>query len=109
MILSALIEKSMFVESGESMFEKMNVKGIDGRARPGVACVALFDTTRRKLRHSQVLDWCMAFVCWWSDWSDKFRQWTRPLLAEQCVKPLSGTSFVITNIFTLTLACPRNN
>ena len=77
------------------MVARLKLKGIDGRAPSGVASVALFDTTREKLtrsRHnkdgqvdSSFLVGAMAVVvCWWSDWSGSFRQWTRLLPAEQC-------------------------
>ena len=39
----------MFVGFGESMFARLKLTGIDGRAPPGVASVALFETTREKL------------------------------------------------------------
>ena len=46
---SAPSEKSMFVGSGERMVARLRLKEIDRRAPPGVASVALFDTTREKL------------------------------------------------------------
>ena len=36
----------MFVGSGESMVARLKLKGIDRRAPPGAASVAIFDTTR---------------------------------------------------------------
>ena len=46
-------EKSMFVGSGESMVARLKLKGNDGRAPPGGASVALFDTTRGKTHQVQ--------------------------------------------------------
>ena len=43
----------MFVGSGESVVARLKLKGIDGRAPPGVASVALFDTTWKKLTRSR--------------------------------------------------------
>ena len=43
----------MFVGSGESMVARLKLKGIDGRAPPEVASVALLDTTREKLTRSR--------------------------------------------------------
>ena len=48
---SAPFEKSMFV--GESVIARLKLKGIDGRAPPGVVSVAIFDTTREKLTRSR--------------------------------------------------------
>ena len=42
----------MIVDSGESMVARLKLKGIDGRAPPGVATAALFDTTGEKLTRS---------------------------------------------------------
>ena len=39
-------EKSKFLGSGGSMVARMKLKGIDGRAPPGVEPAALFDSTR---------------------------------------------------------------
>ena len=38
---------------GGSLVARLKLKGIDGRAPPGVASVALFDTTREKLTRSR--------------------------------------------------------
>ena len=38
---------------GESMVARLKLKGIDGRAPPGVASVALFDTSREELTRSR--------------------------------------------------------
>ena len=50
---SAPSEKSIFVGSKERTVARLKLKGIDGRAPPGVASVALFDTTREKLTRSR--------------------------------------------------------
>ena len=39
-------DKSQFLGSGWSMVERLKLKGIDGRAPPGVEPAALFDSTR---------------------------------------------------------------
>lgn len=46
MTRSAPYEKSKFLGSGGSMVARLKLKGIDGRAPPGVEPAALFDSTR---------------------------------------------------------------
>ena len=41
--------KPKFLDSGGSMVAKLKLKGIDGRAPPGVEPVAQFDSTRENL------------------------------------------------------------
>ncbi len=43
---SAHYEKSKFLGSGGSMVARLKLKGIDGRAPPGVQPAAYFDCTR---------------------------------------------------------------
>ena len=47
--MSAPNEKSKSLGSGGSMFARMKLKGIDGRAPPGVEPAAQFDSTRGNL------------------------------------------------------------
>ena len=42
-------EKSKFLGSGGSMVARLKLKGIDGRAPPGVELAAQFDSTRENL------------------------------------------------------------
>ena len=49
MTLSAPYEKSKSLGSGGSMVARLKLKGIDGRAPPGVEPVAQFDSTRENL------------------------------------------------------------
>ena len=49
MTLSASYEKSKSLGSGGSMIAKLKLKGIDGRAPPGVELAAQFDSTRGNL------------------------------------------------------------
>ncbi len=64
------------------MVAKLKLKGIDGRAPPGVEPAAYFDPTRenspgpdtvridRLIALSRFGDWwCMAVLSWWSDLS----------------------------------------
>ena len=64
------------------MVAKLKLKGIDGRAPPGVEPAAQFDSTREispgpdtgridRLRALSRLSgwWCMAVLSWWSDLS----------------------------------------
>ena len=46
---SAPYEKSKFLGSGGSMVARLKLKGIDGRAPPGVELAAQFDSTRENL------------------------------------------------------------
>ena len=46
---SAPYEKSKSLDSGESMVARLKLKGIDGRAPPGVELAAQFDSTRENL------------------------------------------------------------
>ncbi len=46
---SALNEKSKSLGSGGSMVARLKLKGIDGRAPPGVEPAAQFDSTRGNL------------------------------------------------------------
>ena len=46
---SALYEKSKSLGSGGSIVARLKLKGIDGRAPPGVEPPAQFDSTRRNL------------------------------------------------------------
>ena len=46
---SAPSEKSKFLGSGGSMVARLKLKGIDGRAPPGVELAAQFDSTRGNL------------------------------------------------------------
>ena len=45
MILFALCEKSKYPDSGGSMVARLKLKGIDGRAPPGVESAAQLDST----------------------------------------------------------------
>ena len=47
--LSAPYEKSKHLGSGGSMVARLKLKGIDGRAPPGVEPVAYFDSKRENL------------------------------------------------------------
>ena len=49
MTFSEPSEKSKFLMSGGSMSARMKLKGIDGRAPPGVEHAAQFDSTRENL------------------------------------------------------------
>ena len=64
------------------MVAKLKLKGIDGKAPPGVELAAQFDSTREILpgQHAWMTDrlkdlsrlygwWCMAVLSWWSDLS----------------------------------------
>ena len=54
---SAPVENAKFWGSGESMVARLKLEGMNERAPPRVASVALFDTTRKKVirfRHSKV-------------------------------------------------------
>ena len=64
------------------MVARLKLKGIDGRAPPGVELAAQFDSTRenlpgpdiartdRLIAHSRFYAWwCMAALSWWSDLS----------------------------------------
>ena len=46
---SAPLEKSKSLGSGGSMVARLKLKGIDGRAPPGVELAAQFDSTRENL------------------------------------------------------------
>ena len=46
---SASYEKSKSLGSGGSMVARLKLKGIDGRAPPGVELAAQFDSTRENL------------------------------------------------------------
>jgi hypothetical protein len=48
-LLSAPYEKSKSLGSGGSMVARLKLKGIDGRAPPGVELAAQFDSTRGNL------------------------------------------------------------
>lgn len=76
------------------MVARLKLKGIDGRAPPGVELAAQFDSTRGILLGSDVerIDrlnafsrfygwWCMAVLSPWSDLSGQFRKRTRFYLA----------------------------
>ena len=61
------------------MVAKLKLKGIDGRAPPGVEPAAQFDSTRGLLPGPDIVNiqidsiflilwwWCMAVLSWWSD------------------------------------------
>ena len=49
MCCSAPYEKSKSLGSGGSMVARLKLKGIDGRAPPGVELAAQFDSTRENL------------------------------------------------------------
>ena len=49
MARSASHEKSKFLGSGGRMVARLKLKGIDGRAPPGVELAAQFDSTRENL------------------------------------------------------------
>ena len=51
--LSALYDKSKSLGSGGSMVARLKLKGIDGRAPPGVELAAQFDSPRGKLTRSR--------------------------------------------------------
>ena len=64
------------------MVAKLKLKGIDGRAPPGVEPAAEFDSTRGNLPDQDIVRidklrvfsrsygwWCMAVLSWWSDLS----------------------------------------
>ena len=68
--------------SGGSMVARLKLKGIDGRAPPGVELAAQFDSTRgnspgpdiERIDRLRALSrsygkWCMAVLSWWSDLS----------------------------------------
>ena len=75
-------EKSKSLGSGGSMVARLKLKGIDGRAPPGVELAAQFDSTRENLPGPDIVRidrlialscfygwWCMAVLRWWSDLS----------------------------------------
>ena len=75
-------EKSKRLGSGGSMVARLKLKGIDGRAPPGVEPAAQFDSTREispgpdtgRIDRLRALSrfggwWCMAVLSWWSDLS----------------------------------------
>ena len=79
---SAPYEKSKSLGSGGSMVARLKLKGIDGRAPPGVEPAAQFDSTRENLPGPDIVRidrlralsrfygwWCMAVLSWWSDLS----------------------------------------
>ncbi len=64
------------------MVARLKLKGIDGRAPPGVELAAQFDPTRENLPGPDIVRidrlialsrfygwWCMAVLSWWSDLS----------------------------------------
>ena len=64
------------------MVARLKLKGIDGRAPPGVEPAALFDSTRGNLQGPNIVRidtlralssfycwWCMVVLSWWSDLS----------------------------------------
>ena len=70
------------LDSWGSLVAKLKLKGIDGKAPPGVELAAQFDSTRANLpgQHGRTIDrlkalsrlsgwWCMAVLSWWSDLS----------------------------------------
>ena len=56
---SAPCEKSKFLVSGRSMVARLKLKGIDGRAPPGVEPAAQFNSTRENSPGSDVASDCL--------------------------------------------------
>ena len=52
-------EKSKFLVSGVSMVARLKLRGIDGRAPPGVEFAAFFDSTRENSPGSDVASGCL--------------------------------------------------